>query len=477
MTSVTNSSKCNNLCWLDSDYKSYLISNPNLSTQAGVKYALQAILAPLSMSSTTITNQSSIVHTFISTLNLTSVSLSNIVLSGVSFQITASTAYLKSLTFNNVTNYSYAIIQTSLDSYLSVDGIKYTSGSAQLINLLSSSGIISGLSVSTFATFTEVVKIEQSTAVTCKNWTFSNVYNWVLSPITISSSQVDSFSNMTFSTVGYFAGYIIDSTITVMDRVNSYYSFILAWLLDSSTIGVFSNNYYYKNGFFIGTTVYGTILSYDSNLTVVNSTFDGAIAGQGGGLSLYCLGNSPCYTNITNTVFKNNQVGGKGGAIYYNLYRPNMVNVTFQNNTALTQGNDISSYPVKVVVQGTNSSSINIEDIPSGQAADVELKFSIIDADNQVSAEINGGSILISPVDSNAYVTLGSRASVVAGIATFKNIVFKASPGAQNVKYKLSSSSIDSNTIKKVYGVDSIQEPMYVSFRYCMPGEMSTNNI
>jgi hypothetical protein len=46
-------------------------------------------------------------------------------------------------------------------------------------------------------------------------------------------------------------------------------------------------------------------------------------------------------------VFQHNQANDKGGAIYYDSYRPDISEVQFLNNSA-KYGNNIASYPVSI---------------------------------------------------------------------------------------------------------------------------------
>ena len=152
-----------------------------------------------------------------------------------------------------------------------------------------------------------------------------------------------------------------------------------------------------------------------------------------------------------------------------------MDNITFSNNTA-PQGNDVSSYSVIIVLNGTNSSPINIEKVPSGQVTDIELKLSIVDADDQISTDTEGGQIFISIIQSNSRVLSGGSGETINGVATFRSLKFKTSPGSKNVEFRLSSTAIDSSKILKQYGTSLIQDPMTISFRYCKLGEISIND-
>lgn len=57
-------------------------------------------------------------------------------------------------------------------------------------------------------------------------------------------------------------------------------------------------------------------------------------------------------TNVIDSVFWNNSASWEGGAIKYNLYPPVISNCSFESNSAL-YGNNIASYPVKMVLDKT----------------------------------------------------------------------------------------------------------------------------
>ena len=140
-----------------------------------------------------------------------------------------------------------------------------------------------------------------------------------------------------------------------------------------------------------------------------------------------------------------------GGAIYYDLYRPEMTNVVFTNNTA-PHGNNIASYPVKIVQASTNSTKVHLNNVASGQENDYEIKLSVVDHDNQISSLTSGGRITISPLSENATVLGSTSASIVEGVATFNGTIFVAPPGSADVKFRLSSTAINTNKLVKQYG-------------------------
>ena len=52
---------------------------------------------------------------------------------------------------------------------------------------------------------------------------------------------------------------------------------------------------------------------------------------------------SLCNLRIHHTRFEGNKAGQEGGAIKWNFYEPQMINITFSNNTAGLYGDEIAS--------------------------------------------------------------------------------------------------------------------------------------
>lgn len=151
-----------------------------------------------------------------------------------------------------------------------------------------------------------------------------------------------------------------------------------------------------------------------------------------------------------------------------------MDNVTYSGNSAVSYGPDIASYPVKAILVSNSQDLLVIEDAPSGQEYDQSLQFALVDYDNQVQSSATG-SMSINAVTPDANALGFSSTAIVNGIATFKGVIFQAKPGTQNVEYSISASTVDEGLVNKVFD-HSIQDPIFVSFRFCKPGESDESN-
>ena len=186
-------------------------------------------------------------------------------------------------------------------------------------------------------------------------------------------------------------------------------------------------------------------------MTIYNSSFSNNLASYGGGIVLSWKLKLPCLSVLNNVTFKNNISSRQGGAIYYDLYRPNMTNVIFINNTA-PYGPNIASYPVKIVLANSNATDIVFNDVISGQEQEVDLSFHIVDYDNQLALLATSGRIVISQIIKGTSVFGRSTASIVDGVATFDKLIFNAPPGSKNIPFKISSTLIDSSKLIRQYG-------------------------
>ena len=474
---ISNSFSWGSLCWLSDNLKEYLIDNPSELEKTESFFIFQIILSSLSLSNdTVIYNQPGILDAFISTINISDITIRDIEFNGVSIQVTASNAYLNNLTIGNTTTQTSRtpIIQTSLDTYFYLNGIDYRNWNVPMFNLLTSSGDVYNLYADSNTMSNYMTIFDQTTNATLQNWTIINTNWWNGYVIYFYSAYIHSIKDWYFDDLIYLTGRIRFSTVNLMQNITSTNIYWADWWVYDSNINKIENYTSIDNGRL--SNRYGGVFSFFNwNVTITNSIFDTNTGTSGGALFYRWDRSVPWYSSITDSEFLNNDARDTGGAIYYDAYRPEMDNITFYNNTA-PQGNDISSYPIKIVLDGTNSSLIHIEDTASGQETDIELKFSIVDADNQISTDTEGGQITVSAVQSGTSVLGGVTEEIINGVATFRSLIFKAPPGSKNVEYRLSSTAIDSSTLLKQYGRTSIQDPMTVSFRYCKPGEISLND-
>ena len=219
----------------------------------------------------------------------------------------------------------------------------------------------------------------------------------------------------------------------------------------------------------------GAIYSLSSNITLQNSNLASNTAIVGGGICIDCVSGDYWYSNISNTTFLNNTATESGGALNYNYKRPELKNNTFNNNKA-AYGQDIASYPVKIIRKGSSSDSIIITNVGSGILINETFKLVLSDYDNQPMVLDNISQIKISATTNSSKVAGTDSVKVYSGIGTFENLILINKPGSNNVTFQASSKSIDSNKIVQVFGKNQYTNYVYSSFRFWKPGEIEQDN-
>lgn len=130
---------------------------------------------------------------------------------------------------------------------------------------------------------------------------------------------------------------------------------------------------------------------------------------------------------------------------------------------------NIASYAVRIVLHTVYDTNVELSNVGSGIAYPAELKFILIDFDNQTMILINSTQIKIFPLTPLASISGISEVKIDSGVATFTNVIFESQPGTRNIVYKLNSELVDS---KKVTHLElPTNNTITVNFRYCKPGE------
>jgi hypothetical protein len=153
----------------------------------------------------------------------------------------------------------------------------------------------------------------------------------------------------------------------------------------------------------------------------------------------------------------------KGGAIYYTHKRPQLTNVTYSNNIAV-YGLNIASYAFKIIMVDNDEMIIN--DVGSNIRYEHELKFALLDYDDQVMVLNSVNQIMITPVNSTVSSIRGVNSVLLKnGVANFDNLIAVAKYGSQNIKYTVNSKAINSAKVREVYGSTSTNSTITMNFR------------
>ena len=128
-----------------------------------------------------------------------------------------------------------------------------------------------------------------------------------------------------------------------------------------------------------------------------------------------------------------------------------MTNLIFQNNSA-PYGNDIASYPVRIVAQGGNDFQISLNELTSGQLFAKNLVLNVIDFDNQTVTSLIKGNIFVNIIHKNTKASGRNSESIVNGVSTFSGLILFSKPGSNNVQFSVNTGNIDSSVISRQFG-------------------------
>ena len=120
---------------------------------------------------------------------------------------------------------------------------------------------------------------------------------------------------------------------------------------------------------------------------------------------------------------------------------------------------------------------MSISNVGSGIANTEEIKFSLLDYDNQIMVHNNVSQITITPVNSPISSVAGTYSEQVkSGVATFDNLIAISPPGSSNVQFRASSKAISNSKIIKAFGSSINNNTISMNFRDCKPGEYILGN-
>lgn len=229
-----------------------------------------------------------------------------------------------------------------------------------------------------------------------------------------------------------------------------------------------SDSIFMRNGDL--TTYGGSISTDDSNLIISSSNFTDCMAMSGGCLSLRCKPSIECDFEITDSMFEYSIASIQGGAIYYDLQRPEFNNIMFTNNSS-PYGPDIASYPVYFKFTDDHEKDLTLTDVASGQLITPGLEFSLVDFDDQVVTTHSQASMSIQNIEQGTQVGGFKKVIVTNGSAVFDDINLQGTPGTNDSIFDISSTFIDYDRLQVFYNRSEVSHEITVSFRECESGE------
>ena len=473
ITEITGT--CNKLCFVPADLALYFNTSDTIALSSSPDDSLfQVILSSLTIqNSTHIHNQNSIVNIFLSDLVVTDSIFEHISTTSSNFRITSSTFILQNTMFRNVSsNIEAELLLINLDSTTTIGSCNYTESNSDFVSNRNSNITITNLLAEKVDTKSNLIEISNSDYV--------DVNGVQAVDVTIASSYM---IIITYSNNVQLSNFVISDANKAILRiytsnVNTIQNFAIqncpqGIFIDESNIDMIKNNTYLDNG---NSDLHhgGAILLQNSIALMQNNTFINNTSIRGAAIAFLCTSMTMCTLNVTQNTFDSNQAIRSGGVIYYDYNRPTLSNNIYLNNQA-QYGSVIASYPVKIIMNGSSTDSISIDNVGSGIQYDSQLHLALVDYDNQTMLLDSQDSITINPLNFSESSIFGTNTGLLQnGVSSFTDLIFENQPGATDVVFVSSSKAIDSTKINEVFGSNISDNYIHVSFRWCKPGEIDT---
>ena len=470
------SSNCNFLWFISDDFKSFLSSNTEMLNVIESSYSIKSIISNLNILQTQVYEQNQFVDAYSSTVVMNSVNITNITFTQSVIKISLSTLNVSDIIVANVDNPSNSrnsFLSCSIDSSIYIDGIDYSQSQASLMLLNNAIGKVNKLSITSADSISSLILIDESYELELNSLSIRNVSSQAESIINIKNSATFQINNATVSDIDKLIIRSSNSDISRADSLNFTNWHQGIRIIDHSHLSLNSSTF--QNVGRQDVIYGGAIQTVDSNATIDNSMFEHCQAKQGGWLALLCSKDILCSYNIRNNEFINNFAEMKGGTMYYDMYRPELDNNIYSNNSA-QYGDNIASYPIKIKLNNIDSDLIKLENVVSGQAYPTSLEFELVDHDGQVILTNNISTIKINSVTNNTSLDGTLVVAVQKGVAIFNELILIAKPGSKNVEFQISSDAVDDAIIDLQYNRTVKQNRIDASFRYCESGEIEINN-
>ena len=390
------------------------------------------------------------------------------------FRIAQTTLNMTSISIYSVSSSDNSnFIFADYESIVNIYTLSYTNASSPFLYSITSQVTSDGLIISNCVTYQEWLLILSAPATSISNsrLSYSSSNNSTTS-FSILSSTVNLLSNVKINNMDQYAVSIKSSNITLTTglTIESTYG---VYAKDSNFAEI-TNSTFQSNGRGTSNTnavsVKGGAAYFEnSNFTILLSSFSNNTSKYGAGVYISWQLSPVCVTTISNTIFTDNVAQISGGGVMYDLYRPTMSSLVFDNNNAL-YGPNIASYAIKIKIGNTTQNTIIVDNAVSGQISQA-FTFSILDYDNQAMNLDSASKITIKAQTAGAQINGKSIQVADAGIVKLSELIFINSPGSRNVQFSVNSDSINLNYAKAIYGSNYTLPVITVNFRFCRPGE------
>ena len=449
-------------------------SNPDyFATTSYVLFTL--ISASLNIQNfSSITQQNSLLNSFLSTTNLSDSTISDIDTIEIAIRVTSSTLNAWNMTISRVTNpNSLDLMSITLDSILSIDDLMFTDSQSNLMNVRSTVMHINNITFQNISSFTDLMRISSSTNVNISQFTSMNTTTDTNEKMLITDCSNVILDGIHTSDTTELIIDIVDSNVTSLTNLQIHNCKQGVYMQNSNILSL-SNSNFTNNGN-SSQRLGGAIYISQSIATIQNSSFTNNTSIDGGAIYFGCTSVSNCNLTLNNLTFSSNTAVSQGGAVYYDYVRPSFDRVEYTSNSA-QYGPEIASYPVKIRLVNSTENDVNLSNVGSGIAYGQTLTFGLYDYDDQVMVLDNSDQLTISAINTQSSSISGINVGLLnQGVTSFDNLRFISAPGSTNVHYRISSKVIDSDKIQNVFGQSISDNNIYVDFRYCEPGEFITS--
>ncbi|CAI2371546.1 unnamed protein product [Moneuplotes crassus] len=467
---------CSKLCYLDTSLVANIIENKLHEIDEGF-YIIEILSGSLQIiNNSLITDQNGVLNLFMSSLVVDSSTLNRIIFSRSPMRITSSTLELKNALLTGITgNFEKEIFLVNDESTLIVQNLTYEQSSMKLFTVLTGEVNIEKLTANNISNFHTLIHIYSAHTVMLNSLIFQNLETTTDYVVKIESSNNTSFDTVSLKDFNKTVIYLSKSNAEMIQNINISNCFKAMEFIES-TIKHMRGSVLSKSGDLNNLITGGAIKIMNSNVKITDTSFINNTAGVGGAIEFGCQSVDLCSLKLENVTFSHNAASVQGGAISYNMNRPEILSSVFENNSA-QYGPDLASYPIKVRIKDQPNTKVKFSDIGSGISISTPIVLALLDYDGQIVNLNNEDQVsVLSPSGSNSSILGVSSVTLEAGIATIDGIIFVDEPGIQNSTFLLSTDAIDRVKVSTVFPSENFSNEITVNFRYCQPGEEITSS-
>ncbi|CAI2378749.1 unnamed protein product [Moneuplotes crassus] len=466
---------CSKLCFASQSLIEYIFTNQEHNIAEG-SYILEAVSGSIEiLNQTQIYNQNGVLNLYMSACTIEDSLIRDINFTITPIKATSSTLECYDLNLNNIQDGTdREILLINDESKFIASNVTYNNSNAKFIKALAGEASLTNFVARNVSNFSTLFQFYSLDAVSLSNVTFLELETNSDQVILIENAQNIYVDTLVISGIQTAAVSVMNSVAESINNIQIS-SCLKSIIAIDSHIKRLENSSFTSNGIQNNLVSGGAISMFNSDVTIRNTTFSNNTADRAGAIAFECDSTDKCSLILENTIFSNNSASVKGGAIYYSLKRPDIVDSVFTDNSA-KYGDNLASYPVKVRIEGQPDSYIKFTDVGSGVAMSSSLVFALLDFDNQVvslNSEDTFG--IFAPIGSNATVKGVNSVNFNAGIAIIEGIMFVDQPGSKNMKFDSSTAAIDKGRVSLAFPDQDFNNDITVNFRFCQPGEEATD--